>query len=51
MKIADIQISNEFPAEIRKASTLATALFDKSIVSFFTMDLKRRTRISNRLKI
>jgi phosphate uptake regulator len=40
MKIADIQIDDEFPAEIRKASTLAIALFDKSIVSFFTMDLK-----------
>lgn len=40
IKIADTHIENEILGEIQKVSTLAMAIFDKSIASFFTMDLK-----------
>jgi phosphate uptake regulator len=44
IKIGDITIGEEISAEIRKASIIAMSLFDKSIVSFFTMDLKAANR-------
>ncbi len=44
IRIADIPLEKEIPVEIRKVSTLAIAIFDKSIVSFFTMDLKAANR-------